>query len=328
MKNWISFLFVLGACLSVTAQEPDMASRVQEEIERGQMYDGEQFDRLVALGPDAVPALCDHLETYGFPMVILNVLAELGDARATSAILDFLENTRITWSSEPSFSKYAIHSLKEIADPRAEPLLLEIVSNESNHFAVRFHANTALARLGSPSVKAQAWDEIMSVSHGNVSDMYRSYRQTITYPDLYSGLVEVLTDAADERLAKFLTSGHEGYKTRPLMSQLARREETADRVKIVDALLYVAEHEHERGLTGGELLTQGLAFKVLFDLEAAPPERLAAIADTFEEVIEIVRDKLEDVPSVTKHGDMLLQLREEFFTKYPQFRKEPKAGEI
>ena len=258
-----------------------MAVRVREELERGQLYDGEKFDRLVALGAEAVPALCENLETYEFPAVIMNVLAEFRDARAVPALLVLLEKTRKGWSDSWHDAYFPVRALKEIGDPRAEKLLLEIASSESAHVALRFHATTALARLGSPEVKQRAWDEIMRIHRTGerVSSTAWPDPNVIIDDDVSLALCEVSTEEADEALARLIRARWPGYRQARVIEVLGRRTETRNRKKVVDALVYAAEHED-----GGYFMVQFNAVMALYALDGVvPDERLREIVASLEE---------------------------------------------
>ena len=314
---------VLASTLVFPAAESEaMRLRVKEELERGQIRGGEKFARLVALGPEAVPALCEHLETYKFPAVILEVMAKFQDPRAVPDILEFLKSRKGEWSElRPSRLCFdAVDALKEIADPRAEALLLEIAAHESCHKTLRYKAYAALARLGSPKVKEQAWNEIARIcrTRDGVSTNAHPNPDVILYGDFFLGLCEVLTDEIDEELASVVRGGAMNYDRWPVISLLARREETRNRPKVIEALLHVAEHEYEHDTQGNELILQRLAFEALLETEAVSFERLLSITETWDKAIEVQTEAFGKDSFIVEYAKELREGKEKLLARMRQ----------
>lgn len=230
-----------AGCLGVHAQQDDTAVRVQEALDT---VNGDQYEKLVALGPEAVPAICDQLAVHKFPLVLVEALAEFQDDRATVPLLEFLQLHR----DDEVLAQYTAMALKEIGDPRAEPALLGIVNDNSVHIATRWEATVALARLGTPDVKAWAWKEIMRIfrTGEGVSHNAHPNPDVILDRDVAKGLCEVLTEEADREIAQSLRYGNVN------VGPLEKRAETRNRKWIVNAYLHLAEHEgkEEDGFEG------------------------------------------------------------------------------
>ncbi|HUX65663.1 MAG TPA: hypothetical protein VMV42_00815 [archaeon] len=275
------------SCLLAVAadQQKSISERVAEELARGQLYDGEMFDRLVALGPEALPELCKQLDSYAFPVEIMNVLAEWQDPSVTPALLDFIatQESRRTTGMDAAYVIDAARVLREIGDPRAERVLDSIAANQANSIQLRFEANAALARLGSPTVKARASEEIMQMyrTKEGVADMAWPNPDVVLSEVFYQGLCDVQSKEAEQAVAEFLTAPGEGYQKQPVVKILGRREETRNRPKILEVLLHVAEHEQEYAeVDRTAKLTKLEALTALYRLKGVvPAERLQKIAD-------------------------------------------------
>ncbi len=230
----------MAVCCAVgdTATAEDMALRVQEALDT---VNGDQYEKLVALGPEAVPAICDQLVVHEFPAVLVEVLGEFQDDRAALPLLEFLE-------THPDLADYTIAALKEIGDLRAEPALLDIVNDDSIPVSTRYEATVALARLGSPDMKAWAWKEILRIykTRENVSHVVPLDGDVILEHDVTKGLCEVLTEEADREIAELLR--HDNVNVGPLY----KRAETRNRKWVVNAILHMAEHDgrEEEGYEG------------------------------------------------------------------------------
>lgn len=76
-------IVVLGAYLALKQNQPALDQQIMSILETPQTYDGEHIDKLVELGPSAVPAISDRLESGDeFPLRLIYALERIGDGMA------------------------------------------------------------------------------------------------------------------------------------------------------------------------------------------------------------------------------------------------------
>lgn len=318
-KIFMGIALVLGMCVSADAQDDAMEVRVQELLEDLGISGVEGYSRLVALGPEAVPALCELLETYKFPAVIIDVLSDIQDTRAVPALIRFLSQ-----DEGRTVKMLTVRALKELGDIRAEEALLSIAHDESTHISLKFEATAALARLGSPEIKKQAQEEITEIyrTGEGVADNAHPVRDVIMSYDFYVGLCEVQSDEIDEALAAYITGGARYGERGNVMGLLARRDNTRDRPRIIEALLHVAENEYKMDVQGYELGLQAFAFSILLSLEAISPEKLLAAAETWDDAIASGFASFgPDSEFITEYAQDLRELKKDLLEKYPHLRE-------
>ena len=141
----------------------DAAARVEQILSSPQRYSGSMIDDLAQLGRPAIPALVQNLDTYRFPLVILQALQRIGDASATESLVAYLNRI----SADPDRQEerlVAITILRELGDPRVESTLQLFLTDENAQLATRVAAASALAKWGSPGVKQEAVAFILQVA--------------------------------------------------------------------------------------------------------------------------------------------------------------------
>lgn len=228
----LSAILVVGGLAG--GQEPTMKQQVDEELARGQLYSGEKAERLVNLGKEAVPYLAERLYSYDFPLVILMVFAKIGDDRAREPLIQFIHSRRAEWSTSDVLCQFAIKALKEINDPRAEPVLYELATQDGVHFRLNFEATVALARLGSSQIKAWAWKTILDTYYGGAFGN-RGNEQLIT-GEVFVGLCEVQSDEGIRLVSWLVSNAGEGYRTTAMLDVLNRRPETKDSPELIASI--------------------------------------------------------------------------------------------
>ena len=321
--------------LAVAAdQQKSMSERVEEELARGQLYEGELFDRLMALGPEAVPELCKQLNSYAFPVEIMNVLAEWQDPRATPTLLDYIaaQESRRTTGMDAAYVIDAARVLREIGDPQAERVLDSIAANQANSIQLRFEANAALARLGSPTVKARASEVIMQMyrTKEGVADMAWPDPDVVLSEVFYQGLCDVQTNEAEQAVAEFLTAPGEGYQKQPVVKILGRREATRDRSEIIEALLHLAEHEQENAeFDRTAKLTRLDALTALHRLKGlVPAERLQKIVQEMLKDEDYIAWAQSDEPYWRKKAERLHRIKRELDAELKHDQQKSALGEV
>lgn len=141
----------------------DVAARVEQVLSSPQRYSGSMIDDLAQLGRPAIPALVQKLDTYRFPLVILQALRRIGDASATLPVVAYLN--RIAADPDRQEERLvAITLLRELGDTRAESTLQLFFTDENAQLATRVAAASALAKWGSPGAKEEAVALILKVA--------------------------------------------------------------------------------------------------------------------------------------------------------------------
>lgn len=312
-------------CVLSYAQESQIEKDVQELLKKYQSGSIEVHSELVELGPEAVPALCNKLADYPFPLKIIEVLGEIQASSAVPYLIDYIEN-----DVSRHYRSDVIRALKNIGDQRAEDILVSIEKNESIYVGVRFEATVALARIGSPSVKALAWDKLTHMyrtGEGVADNAYQNSDVILTH-DFYMGLCEVQTDEIDEAIASYIRYGGRGGERVRVMGQLVIQGELRNRPKIIKALLYVAENEYKMDIQGDELITQGAAFTSLLGLDVVPPEQLLTITESWEEAIGNAYIAFgKDSEFVTDYATRLWSLKKKLLERYPHLHDKQKKVE-
>ena len=141
----------------------DVTARVEQVLSSPQRYSGSMIEDLAQLGKPAIPALVQKLDTYRFPLVILQALRRIGDASATLPVVAYLNRI----SADPDRQEerlVAITLLRELGDTRAESTLQLFFTDENSQLATRVAAASALAKWGSPGAKEEAVALILKVA--------------------------------------------------------------------------------------------------------------------------------------------------------------------
>jgi hypothetical protein len=208
------------------------ASRIQRILETPQTYDGEIRERLVALGPAAVPAIGQALSTgYAFPIVLVDALKELGDPRAVAPTLAFLKGRPPYSDADESFvTARIVEALGSMQNPDTCAPLAEIVREGSAHPRVRLAAASAASRLCGTEISGPAADLILEF-HRNKPQVMKPNPE-YTDVELYSALAEVKNDEATDIVVGVMDRSTEGYMLDPIISAAARRGDA----KLTDAL--------------------------------------------------------------------------------------------
>jgi HEAT repeat protein len=160
-KMYALILCVLLFAPGLHAQ--DAAARVEQVLSSPQRYSGSMIDDLAQLGRPAIPALAQQLDTYRFPLVILQALRRIGDASATLPVAAYLNRI----SADPDRQEerlVAITLLRELGDTRAESTLQLFFADENAPLATRVAAASALAKWGAPGAKEEAVALILKVA--------------------------------------------------------------------------------------------------------------------------------------------------------------------
>lgn len=212
---------------ALLGQAPDVPTQVGQILASHQSRSGQIQDLLVQLGRPAVPILLEKLDTFAFPMVIVQALGRLGDDRATIPLLNLLNRMEPFARTEGQF--YAqrlivIAALREIGDTRAEPLLRQMFLEEQIFIGTKLAAATALARLGSADIKQQARDFILEIERDARAGKYGSLHVAGPFrpADLDQALFEVGTDESRTILMDRLLQSQIADEELTIINLLAR----------------------------------------------------------------------------------------------------------
>src|SRR5687768_71319 len=161
-------LFVILAVLVIvgriiTAPEP-FIPLVQETYRTPQPCGGEVVDKLVALGPDAVPAIGSVLLSgENFPITFVHALGRIGDERGTKPILEFISK-QVPYSDgdRSALTSESILALRGIPNPAACKPIVSTLRDVTAHPRVRLASASTCARLCSGDIRAEAQSFILS----------------------------------------------------------------------------------------------------------------------------------------------------------------------
>ena len=237
------------------------ASRIQNILEIPQTYDGETRERLVALGPDAVPAIGQALSTgFAFPLVLVDALKEIGDPRGAAPTLAFLKGRPSYGDADESFlTARVIEALGSMQNPAACAPLAQIFREDSAHPRVRLAAAAAASRLCKEDISGSAADLILQFYRNRPREMRPN--PEFTDVELYSALAEVRNEAATAIIVGVMDSSTASYILDPIISATARRGD----VELKDALKRVVRNSNPEV----PLETRMKAARALLDLESS-----------------------------------------------------------
>jgi hypothetical protein len=208
----------------VTARDP-FVPLVQEIYRTPQTYGGEVVDKLVALGPDAVPAIGSVLLTGPeFPIVFVRALERIGDQRGTEPIVEFISK-RAPYSNVDgsTLTTRSIQALRGIQNTAACKPIVSILRSETAHPRVRLASASTCARLCSGDVKAEAQSFILSAYDDRARYLAKP-NEGFAQSELYSALIDVDNDESLAILLNVLEGGAPPYIAQPIIGYLARKE--------------------------------------------------------------------------------------------------------
>ena len=214
-------------------------SAVDRILGTPQSYDGEQIDNLVALGPDAVPAMGRSLvRGVEFPYVLVVVLGELGNRRATGPLLEFL-NSFAPYSNEDDqwLAMAVIEALGDIGDPRACDALARIYPDDVVVPYVRILAAGSVASICTDALQANARDYVMARYHEMRADRgaFPMYWDDL----VYQALIDVNSGEGNAILINDILRVFEcGYTAMPVIEHFSQVGGQA----AIDGLLAVADN--------------------------------------------------------------------------------------
>jgi hypothetical protein len=241
-------------------------SRIQSIMETPQTYDGETRERLVALGPDAVPAIGQVLLTgVEFPAVLVDALKEIGDPRGAAPTLAFVKSRPLYSDADESFlTARVIVALGSMHNPDACAPLAQIFRDDSAHPRVQLAAASAASRLCEGDISGSAADLILEFYRNRPREMRPN--PEYTNAELYSALAEVKNDTATDIIVEVVNSSTASYLLDPIISATARRAD----VKLKDALKRVVKNANPEV----SLTTRLKAARTLLDLDGRPDDSL------------------------------------------------------
>jgi hypothetical protein len=191
---------VIGVAYFSADKEPYLAT-IEQILETPQTYGTEAFDRLVALGPEAVPAIGQTLSRgVEFPMELVNALGEIGDVRGAEPILAFIEDLAPYGSADEShLTALAIGTLSSIPSSNSCAPLVQIMRSGESHPRVQLASAGTVARVCEGVDVREAVDLLL-----------RFYDERFEYfSDRVDGFVEpelyvALAKADDPRISEIL----------------------------------------------------------------------------------------------------------------------------
>ena len=220
--------FVLAALLIVgrIVTTPDPFVPVVQEIYRTpQTYGDEAIDKLVALGPDAVPAIGSVLLAgEKFPMTFVRALERIGDERGTEPILEFISRQAPYSDQERStLTASSILALRGIPNTTACKPVSSILHDKTAHPRVRLAAAATCSRLCPGDAKAEAQTFILEAYDDRARYMAEPNR-VFTPPELYSALMDVDNEKSVAIVLGVLERGAPPHIAQPVIAYLARKD--------------------------------------------------------------------------------------------------------
>lgn len=197
---------------------------VEEVINVPQTYDGEHVDKLVALGPDAVPAIGAAL-TSGeeFPLGFVLALERIGDRRGMHSIMAFVaEQTPYSDVDKSTLTARSILALTSQANVAACAPTSSILQDVTAHPRVRLAAASVSAALFSEGLRAYAQEHILEAYRERMR--YLADPNTgFTQGELYSALIAVDNDESLSILLDLLNHDVPERIALPVIGYLAEK---------------------------------------------------------------------------------------------------------
>lgn len=198
---------------------------VQRIIQSPQSYDGEIFDKLVALGPDAVPAIAESLSRgVQFPLVLVRTLAEFGDVRGADAILEVIRE-RAPYNDPDTAVGTALFIVELEAIPSESVCgpIGDLVTDETAHPGIRLSSASVVARVCGGQMAADAGNLIVTL-YNDRRDYIRGPRAAFTMSQLYSALTGIDNEEAVNIVLGALATEYEPYILAPMLEFVQQQE--------------------------------------------------------------------------------------------------------
>jgi len=236
-------------------------SEVERIINTPQTYGGEIQDNLVALGPDAAPALGRKLfSDYEFPMTLVMALGTIGDPRGTAPLLEFLDSyAPHEDKAVGALPTAAIEALKDIGNPRACDTLAAIYPVDDGVSQGRLGAAAAVARICAGTQQADARAYVFARYREMKADRMAF---SMGWDHLvYKALIDVNTDESNAILIDdILKLDNWHYLSMPVIEHMPRvgGEEVIDGLMAIVASPESRYEMHYRIAAAGALLDLGV----------------------------------------------------------------------
>jgi len=218
----LAALLVVGRI--VTTPDP-FVPVVQEIYRTPQTYGDEAIDKLVALGPDAVPAIGSVLLAgEKFPITFVQALERIGDERGTKPILKFISRQAPYSDRERStLTARSILALRGIPNPDACKPVSAILHDKTAHPRVRLAAAATCSRLCAGNTKAEAQEFILD-AYDDRARYLADPNAGFTPPELYSALIDVDNQKSLAIVLDVLEGGAPPRIAQPVIAYLARKD--------------------------------------------------------------------------------------------------------
>ena len=155
----VIYVFVQKSLNVRKQQVEEIKMQVLELLEK------RQFDEVVKLGEPAVPALIEIVRNgeYEFPMMIVHLLAKIGDEKAIPLLSEMLRDD-FKYKTEHRVSKSRLlQAIEKIGDPSAEEAVLKVFENEKEWPSTRLLAGRVLVKIGSNKAKTEVVDLVTEI---------------------------------------------------------------------------------------------------------------------------------------------------------------------
>ncbi|MEM1262004.1 MAG: hypothetical protein AAGH76_06390 [Pseudomonadota bacterium] len=242
MARHATLLSVVG-CFFIAGDltaAPNYEQLVREAYKSPQSYDGEAVDRLVALGPDAVPAIGYALgRGVDFPMVLVVALGRIGSEQGMGALLTFLDS-RSPFVESDALTIVSILALKGVNNPGACQPLSVILDD----IVVDPHTRLAAARSLSKLCASEHAQDFILNAYDAMIDHQIQRESLYFHEEVLLGLIDVNNTRSQRRLIEVLR--HEGSVRIyvPIIEHLATRRGNAVESIFLEVLDKKRMHEY------------------------------------------------------------------------------------
>ncbi len=215
-------------------------SRQLEEIwSAGQTYDGEVEDKMVELGPDAIPAIAQAaLDAERFHIHYIRALARIGDQKAIDPLLRLLEHQRpAEFGTDKVMVLSVVHALKQLNAMEAVDSLFEIAEGDNVHPQVRLVSAGYVAALGSGNQQRIAASMILEMSRER-ENFYRRRSNGFYEIDMVHALIDVDTDESRDVLLDIFSQSDwiRPYVALPIVNYFGEVSTPRTQQALIDAI--------------------------------------------------------------------------------------------
>ena len=197
-----ALILLVGGPLFATVSLADdpYGMLVREIIETPQLNDGDTISNLVALGPEAVPAIGEALRHgVAFPATLVHAIGRIGVEDGMDPLLDFL-HSRTPYTERDSLSITTILALKGVHNVRACKPLSRILNDMTVDPSIRL----ASARTNSYLCSDNGAQDFLLDAYQSLSTRRSGEARRYSSDEVLLGLIDVNSDKSETILIGLL----------------------------------------------------------------------------------------------------------------------------